>query len=158
MIFEVLIQIYHVLLPILIIANIFFAITIVFIQRKNPISAISWLVVLFLLPFIGFFLFLIFGQYYRKEKMFAIKSGMDHELLRLIESQVEEVKIKGDITTDRWSGAIHRMALLLLQNNQAIITVNNQIKAYTDGKAKFADLVEAINGCLLYTSPSPRDS
>ncbi|MEI6841127.1 MAG: cardiolipin synthase [Methanomicrobiales archaeon] len=146
MIFEVLMQIYHVLLPILIIANIFFAITIVFIQRKNPISAISWLVVLFLLPFIGFFLFLIFGQYYRKEKMFAIKSGMDHELLRLIESQVEEVRIKGDITTDRWSGAIHRMALLLLQNNQAIITVNNQIKAYTDGKAKFADLVEAING------------
>ena len=69
---------------------------------------------------------------------------MDHELLRLIESQVEEVKIKGDITTDRWSGAIHRMALLLLRNNQAIITANNQIKAYTDGKAKFADLVEAI--------------
>lgn len=145
MILDYLIQLYYFLLPILTIANIFFAITIVFIQRKNPVSALSWLVVLFLLPFIGFFLFLIFGQYYRKEKMFALKLGADHELTTLIESQVAEVKIKGEKGTDRWSGAIFRMALLLLQNNQAIITLNNQVKPYTDGKAKFADLIEAIN-------------
>ena len=138
-------MIYDILLPIILIANIFFAITIVFIQRKTPVSALSWLVVLFLLPFIGFFLFLIFGQYYRKEKMFTIKGGADHEIIKLIASQVEAVKIKGDNVSDRWSGSIHRMALLLLQNNNAIITTNNQIKPYTDGKAKFADLINAIN-------------
>ena len=146
MILDYLIQIYYFLLPILLIANVFFAITIVFIQRKTPVSAISWLVVLFLLPFIGFLLFLIFGQYYRKEKMFSIKSEVDHELTEMIANQVAEVKIKGAEGTDRWSGAIFRMALLLLQNNQALITLNNQVKPYTDGKAKFADLIKAING------------
>ncbi|MEI7433729.1 MAG: cardiolipin synthase [Methanomicrobiales archaeon] len=146
MILDFLIQIYYLLLPILLIANIFFAVTIVFIQRKTPVSALSWLVVLFLLPFLGFLLFLIFGQYYRKEKMFSIKGGSDNEFVKLIASQVEEVKLKGEKGTDRWPGSIFRMALLLLQNNQALITLNNQVKPYTDGKAKFADLVEAING------------
>ncbi len=37
------------------------------------------------------------------------------------------------------------MALLLLQDNQALVTTNNQITPYTDGKAKFADLIEDIN-------------
>ncbi len=139
-------MIFDLLLYVVMIANIFFAVTIVFIQRKTPVSALSWLVILFLLPFIGFVLFLIFGQYYRKEKMFAIKSKDDQALTEMIAEQVEEVKIKGDHTTDRWSGAIHRMALMLLRNNQALITLNNQVKPYTDGKAKFADLLEAING------------
>jgi cardiolipin synthase A/B len=139
-------MIYDFLLLIVLIANIFFAITIVFVQRKTPVSALSWLVILFLIPILGFLLFLIFGQYYRKEKMFTVKSGADHELTEIISSQIEAVKIKEGKVTDRWSGTIHRMALLLLRNNQAVITINNQITPYTDGKAKFTDLIEEING------------
>ncbi|MDD1678236.1 MAG: PLDc N-terminal domain-containing protein, partial [Methanomicrobiales archaeon] len=54
-IFDFLVQLYEFLLPILVIADIFFAITIIFIERKNPTRAVSWLLVLLLLPFIGFF-------------------------------------------------------------------------------------------------------
>lgn len=132
------------ILVLIFIVNIFFAITIVFVKRKSPVSALSWLLILFLLPAIGFLLFLIFGQYYRKDKMFAIKSGADKHLTELIKSQIEEIKVKEEKITDRWSGSIYRMALMLLQNNQALITINNHVKPYTDGKAKFSDLLEEI--------------
>jgi cardiolipin synthase A/B len=136
--------IYYFLLPIFFIANIFFAITIIFGERKSPTRAVSWLLALLLLPFLGFFLYLVFGQNYRKEKMFSLKNESDQKLTDLMESQIKEVKADEDKLTDRWSGAYHRMALLLLQNNRAVITTNNHLTPYTDGKAKFAALIEEI--------------
>jgi cardiolipin synthase A/B len=144
-IFDLLQAIYYFLLPIFIVINIFFAITIVFVERKNPTRAVSWILVLLLLPFLGFFLFLVFGQNYRKEKLFSLKNETDQKLTDLMASQIKEVKTKGEKLTDRWSGAFQRMAVLLLQNNRALITTNNHITPYTDGKAKFAALIEEIN-------------
>jgi len=144
-IFDFLQAIYYFLLPILIVADIFFAITIVFVERKDPNRAVSWILVLLLLPFLGFFLYLVFGQNYRKEKLFSLKKESDQKLTDLMTSQINEIKAKEDMQTDRWSGAIRRMAVLLLQNNRAIITTNNHITPYTDGKAKFADLIKEIS-------------
>ena len=124
--------------------NIFFAITIVFVDRKNPNRAVSWILVLLLLPFLGFFLYLVFGQNYRKEKLFSLKNESDQKLTDMMESQIKEIKLKEANLTGRWSGAYQRMALLLLQNNRALITTNNHITPYTDGKAKFADLIKEI--------------
>jgi len=143
-IFDFLVMLYEFLLPILVIADIFFAITIIFIERKNPTRAVSWILVLLLLPFLGFFLYLVFGQNYRKEKMFALKNDTDQKITDLIASQIKEVKTREEKLTDRWSGAFHRMAVLLLQDNGALISTNNHITPYTDGKAKFSALIEEI--------------
>ena len=140
-IIDILQAIYYFLLPILFIFDIFFVITIVFVERKNPTRAVSWILALLLLPFLGFFLYLVFGQNYRKEKLFSHKSETDQKLTEVMASQIKEIKTKEAKLTDRWSGAYQRMALLLLQNNRALITTNNHITPYTDGKAKFADLI-----------------
>jgi cardiolipin synthase len=141
---EFLMQVYDLLLPIALVLNILFAIAIVFVRRKNPKSAAGWLLVLFLLPLLGCFLYLVFGQNYRKDRMFHIKQEADQKLAEYMASQVEEVKTKARELGKEWSGAYHRMALLLLQDNRALITSNNHLTPYTDGKAKFADLLEAI--------------
>jgi cardiolipin synthase len=141
---DFLMQLYDLLLPIAFLLNIIFAVTIVFVRRKNPASVPGWLLVLFLLPIIGCFLYLVFGQSYRKEKMFHLKHEADQKVTEYMKAQIEEVKSKAGKLDNRWSGAFRRMALLLLQDNQALITTNNQITPYTDGKAKFADLLEAI--------------
>ena len=110
--------IYYFLYPIFFVVNIFFAITIVFVERKNPNRAVSWILALLLLPFLGFFLYLVFGQNYRKEKMFSLKKETDQKLTDLMATQIKEIKTKEGKLTDRWSGAYQRMALLLLQNNR----------------------------------------
>ena len=84
--------IYYFLLPIFFVANIFFAFTIVFVERKNPNRAVSWILALLLLPFLGFFLYLVFGQNYRKEKLFSLKNESDQKLTDLMASQIKEIK------------------------------------------------------------------
>jgi cardiolipin synthase len=144
-IFNLLLSIYQFLLPILLIANMFFAITIVFVERKTPTRAVSWILVMLLLPFLGFFLFLVFGQNYRKEKLFSLKHEADQKVSDLISSQIRETKAQEAHPTGRWSAVYHRLALLLLQDNRALITDNNHITPYTDGEAKFAALIEEIS-------------
>ena len=61
--------IYYFLYPIFFVVNVFFAITIVFVERKNPTRAVAWILALLLLPFLGFFLYLVFGQNYRERKV-----------------------------------------------------------------------------------------
>ncbi len=140
-----LLLLYQFLLPVLLIANIFFAVTIIFVERKKPTRAVSWLLVLFLLPFLGFFLFLVFGQNYRKVKLFSLKNETDRKLTDLMSSQIKEFTSHEARLTDRWSGAFHRMALLLLQNNRTLITTDNHVTSYVDGNAKFADLIKEIS-------------
>jgi len=142
--YEFLLQVYDFLLPVIILLNILFAIVIVFVRRKNPTSVVAWLLVLVLVPVIGCFLFLIFGQSYRKEKMFHLKHEANQRITDRMISQEQEVKMRADQLGDRYSGAFHRMALLLLRDHRALITNNNQVTPYTDGKAKFADLIDAI--------------
>jgi cardiolipin synthase A/B len=137
-------MIFDIFTLVLLCLNIFFAIVIIFVQRKNPTAIAAWLLVLFLIPLLGFLLFLVFGQNYRKEKMFRMKIDADQQLTDIISTQKELVKsIKID-EKDQWSGDLHRMILMLLENNGAAVTRNNDIKVYTDGKLKFADLLEAI--------------
>ncbi len=133
-----------ILLTVIIFLNILFAITIIFIQRKNPTAIAAWLLVLFLIPALGFVLFLIFGQNFRKEKMFALKNETDKELMEIISSQKMHLKSIQTDVKDRWTGALHRMILMLLEGNGAVITGNNKIRVYTDGKLKFADLIDTI--------------
>ena len=142
---DFLLVLYQFLVPVLLIANIFFAITIIFVERKKPTRAVSWLLVLFLLPFLGFFLFLVFGQNYRKEKLFSLKLETDRKLTDLISSQIKEFPSPDKGLTDRWSGAFQRMEMLLLRDNQTLITTNNHVTAYIDGNSKFADLIMEIN-------------
>ncbi|WP_342771738.1 PLDc N-terminal domain-containing protein, partial [Methanoculleus sp. UBA300] len=51
-------------IAVILILNVIFAVTIVFFERRNPTAAMAWLMVLFLLPPVGFFLYLLFGQNY----------------------------------------------------------------------------------------------
>lgn len=141
---DLLFLLYRFLLPALVVGDIFFAITIVFVERKNPTRAVPWIMVLVLLPFLGFFLYLIFGQNYRKEKLFSLKNETDRNLENLIASQIAEVTTQDGSMDGFGSKTFNQLALLLLRNNRALITTNNQITPYTDGKAKFADLLSSI--------------
>ena len=112
-IWDILQAIYYFLLPIFFVVNIFFAFTIVFVERKNPNRAVSWILALLLLPFLGFFLYLVFGQNYRKEKLFSLKNEADQRLTDMMTSQITEIKSKEANLTSKWSRAYQKMALLL---------------------------------------------
>jgi len=52
-------------------------IVIIFDKRKNPTSTMSWVLVLILLPGLGFLLYLFLGQDWTKRRLFSLKAEDD---------------------------------------------------------------------------------
>ncbi|MDD1712306.1 MAG: cardiolipin synthase, partial [Methanoregulaceae archaeon] len=136
----------------IIIMDIIFIITVVFFERKDPSATLAWVMTLIFLPVIGFILYLFLGQNYRKEKMFRLKKEADQKLTAFIESQKKELKEGSSrgLVTDQMSAPLYRMILMLLENNGALLTVNNRVKIFTDGNDKFAELIRDIGGARDY--------
>ncbi len=61
----------------LVFINIILSIIIYFFQRRNPTAVWTWLLVLYFIPIVGFILYLVVGQDYRKSKMFKMKEIED---------------------------------------------------------------------------------
>lgn len=134
------------IIPIIFLLNIFFAATIIFIERKNPTTTVAWLMALVFAPVIGFFLYLFFGQSFYRDRMFQIKKEDDDSLTDIIESQKKEL-LANDLTlSGPMSAAYKRMILMLMQSNKAPLTTSNQVEVFIDGNKKFDSLIEAIRG------------
>ena len=55
----------------------FLVFVIIFDQRRNPTSTVGWILVLLLLPVLGFFLYLFLGQDWTKRRLFSLKARDD---------------------------------------------------------------------------------
>jgi len=130
----------------ILVSNLLFAVTVIFVERKNPATVWAWLMVLFFLPVIGFVLYVFLGQNYRKKKMFRIKKDADEALRTLVEQQKSELKTREIPALNHLSSVFRRMILMLIEDNGSMLSTNNQIKVYSDGSEKFADLIAAIKG------------
>jgi cardiolipin synthase len=130
----------------ILISDLAFAISIVFFERKNPADVWAWLLVLFFLPVLGFILYVFLGQNYRKKKMFQLKQDDDRAFSNLVELQKSELKAATVPAMEQLSPAFRRMVLMLIEDNNALFTANNEVKVYADGHEKFADLIAAIKG------------
>lgn len=144
-------MIWDTVLLFIIVLNIGFVISVVFFERKNPSATLAWVMALLLLPVAGFILYLFLGQTYRKDRMFCIKKEEDQKLREIIESEKEELKKEGAMTrADHTSTKLRRMVCMLLENNDAILTLNNHVNVFADGNEKFDALIEDIQGATLF--------
>ena len=57
----------------LLIINVLLSIVVVFFQRRNPKSVWAWLLILYLIPVLGFVFYLLIGADMHKRKMFRTK-------------------------------------------------------------------------------------
>jgi cardiolipin synthase len=117
---------------------------IIFDQRRNPTSTIGWILVLLLLPVIGFFLYLFLGQDWTKRRLFSLKARDDQRLADEVLFQKKELeRIAREHRGDLYERFLS-IARMLLESNQAIITNDNTLTIFTDGKTKFASLFDTI--------------
>ena len=116
------------------IANLFFAIVIIMVEKKNPLYTIFWIFLLYLLPYIGFFIYLFFGLTFKKKrvanKIYKIKKLKS--IKNVHGSDKEELR--------RWKGLITYLEM----STDNYITSNNDIQVYFAGKEFFSDLKKEI--------------
>lgn len=124
--------------------TIIFTLIIVILENRSPQKTISWILVLILLPVIGLFSYSVFGQSYRKQKMFSLKGLGDLKWLQIL-SQDQKVKLEKNkyLNNER----IHEkknVMTLLLNNSKAILTGQNRVNILNDGEETFKEIYKAL--------------
>ncbi|AVH45691.1 MULTISPECIES: cardiolipin synthase [Staphylococcus] len=132
------------------ILNLIFAFVIIFMERRSAGSIWAWLLVLVFLPIIGFILYLLLGRQIQRNRIFKLKKEDRKGLAMIVDEQIEALE------SDDFSKGNHQivkfkeMVRMLLFNNAAFLTTDNQIKIYTDGHAKFDALLSDIKNAKDY--------
>lgn len=127
------------------ILNIFLAAALVFLERRDASSTWAWLLVLFFIPIAGFFIYLLLGRKLRQKKLFKWEEGRKRiGIESLIAHQMNEIHDGTfpfqDVSTKDYSNLIY----LHLRNNGALLTQNNHVKIFNDGREKFDALIRDI--------------
>ncbi|WP_404829025.1 cardiolipin synthase [Solibacillus merdavium] len=133
------------LFPIIMFLNIIFALTVIFLERKKPSSTWAWLLVLFFLPFVGFFLYLLLGRQLRKKHLFRWDGRKDIGIEQLIYYQIETIENNElELRTEHIRNYT-RLMYMNLKTSNAVLTQDNDIKIFEDGSDKFESLISDIN-------------
>lgn len=119
--------------------NILCAVSLIFIERREPTTTWAWLLIILLFPAFGFIIYLIFGQNLSRQKIFREKTVDDEKKTKEFMRQFKEEKKSNRIAKE------HEALVRMNYNNSgSIYTTGNQVKTYTNGEDKFRDLFEDI--------------
>ncbi len=136
-------DLFRLLFIITLILYILFVLSFVFLEKRKTNSLISWLLVFIMFPFVGFLIYLIFGRNMSKKKI--------NELFKTRENLKEEVKEKTENIydlnkKDQYKELSKSIDSLELTNSlsETGIHFNNEVKIFTDGEAKFNQLLKDI--------------
>ncbi len=131
-------------LNVILVLNILLAIVIIFRERRDISSTWGWILILFFIPIVGFVLYLTFGQNLKREKLFQWDDQKKIGLKQMIHEQETELKEK--IYSFRNESVKQHFDLIYmhLTNNGALLSENNDVTIFTDGKEKFDNLIQDI--------------
>ena len=124
--------------------NLILAIIVIFLEHKDAGPTWAWLMVLFFIPILGFILYLLFGQNLTKGKLFQWEDRKKIGIEEILNEQLINFRTK--LFSSRNEVAKNNKGLIYmhLANNDAILTSDNSVDIFTDGKEKFDALFEDI--------------
>jgi cardiolipin synthase len=137
-------QIVTIILGIIILLNMSFAIVVIFRERRDASSSWAWLLVLFFIPLLGFVLYLLFGQNLSRYHMFQWEDRKKLGIDKLLTEQLEHIRDDTFDFRNETERQYKQLIYMHLMNNDAVLTPNNHVELFTDGKAKFDRLFEDI--------------
>ena len=133
----------------LLIINILLSLVIVFFQRRSPQTVWTWLLLLYFIPILGFLLYLVIGQDFHKSRMFKAKE-IEGELKYAVRRQEETIYRKQLRLANPEMARFKDLILYNLEAGEAVLTDNNEVRIYTDGKEKFRALIEEMKQAKRY--------
>jgi len=133
------------MLSILIVLNVFLAFILIFLERKDPSATWAWLMVLLLVPYLGFILYLTLGQNLSRQKIFDTKTEEDIVIGKIMREQISHIQNNEIYFNDKEMASYQDMIRMQLINDDSIFTQDNEVEIFTDGKEKFQALLDSIN-------------
>jgi cardiolipin synthase len=130
-------------LNVLLKVNVIWIGLVIFLENDNPSRTLAWLIVLILLPLLGFFLYVLFGRSYRKKNKAKRKHLKDSD--RMVKAaQIQSGLIDYMTLPNSDKEGNKRLMQLLLNNAKAPFSLSNKVTVLTNGTSKFSRMFEAI--------------
>lgn len=129
----------------ILILNIIFALSLVFIERKDPTTTWAWLLILMILPGLGFIIYLLLGQNLSRQKIFKEKTQFDEIRRKDLSSQYYS-----DDHSHDGGERFFDLRKMNYNHSGAKYTTNNNIDVYVNGEDKFKQLIEDIKNAKKY--------
>lgn len=124
--------------------NMLLAFAIVFLERRDPKTIWTWLLLLYFVPVVGFILYLILGQDMRKSRMFKNKE-LEDAISSAVLKQEQKVKNKEIFSFDNGKlSRYHDLVMYNLTAAKSVYTDDNELEVYTDGKEYFTHLYQEM--------------
>ncbi|WP_026559681.1 cardiolipin synthase [Bacillus sp. J37] len=137
-------EIGSILLGFIFLLNTFFAIVMIFRERRDASSSWAWLLVLFFIPLLGFLLYLLFGQNLSRYRMFQWEDRKKLGIDKLLATQLEEIRNNSFVFKSEIAKKYKQMINMHVLNNDALLTDDNDVEIFTDGNEKFETLLKDI--------------
>lgn len=132
------------LLILLFLLNFVFSGTVIFLERRNIGATWAWLLVLLFIPVAGFIIYLIFGQNLSRRKIFEWKDQEKIGIKETIQSQIDLLENNSFPFHDERTVRYKDLVYMLLINDGAVLSQDNDVEIFTDGNEKFRALFEDI--------------
>lgn len=123
----------------IIILNIIFIILLIFFERKDPTVTWAWLLILTLIPVLGFVLYLFFGLTPKKRKVFQRKQQAD-----TLNNKVQDTNFYLDEQKPFFDHLEQSIMRIGFKNELPAEMGYNQLKIYSNGQDKFEDLFQDL--------------
>lgn len=127
------------IVSIITVSNILLAAIVVFIERRDIGTTWAWLMVLFFIPLLGFFIYIFLGRQIKQKNYFKLSTEERAYLQSAVDEQIMDIHELGPLLNKH--SDLLRMNLI---SSNAIVTTDNEITVFHDGKEKFAALFRDI--------------
>lgn len=130
---------------VILLLNIIFSLSLIFIERKDPTTTWAWLLIMMILPGLGFIIYLLLGQNLSREKMFKEKKQFDEIRRKDLNNQYYSENHEHD-----GGEKFFDLRKMNFNHSGAKYTTNNSIDIYINGEEKFRQLIEDIKNAKEY--------
>ena len=116
---------------------------VVILDKRDPIKAMLWVVVLVMLPIVGLILYFFLGQNLRRRHIFKRKKRVDNSYLKddTIPSGISYLDSESTVES---VVAYRHVAQLLLNNSLAPVIGGNSVKLFHEGRSAFEQIIKDL--------------
>ncbi|WP_299094881.1 cardiolipin synthase [Winogradskyella sp.] len=120
------------------------AVVTVLFKKINPTKTLSYIIVLLVFPFVGLIVYYLFGQEYRKSKIFNRKHVLNQSVVKQIQQELE-LDTKTIESVDELLDEKSKLIRLLYNSEKSKLTVKNEVKLIKNGDKKMQLLLQDLN-------------
>lgn len=135
-------NIYFLMLFIVMVLDIVSIIFMIFKEQRKPYSIMIWSLVFFVLPLIGFVLYILIGKgpSLKKQKTFYLKMQSDAKLVKYLKNNLIDFQ-KLNFSQQQ---SLNDIVEFNVRYNLAPVALNNEIKIYTDIARQYDEMIADI--------------